>query len=321
MSGITRRSALRLFGSTAAIAGLGLAGCKKDEAQTAPTNTEGGVADPEPKSTVPTVDDFTVSDVDYDTDVENGIIHATFTISSSASVPCMVTADVVGSYTATDEYGDKQTEQTGLGFKIARGSNLDNSATNALALINAQDEAELELYINIPTRYDNEIGEDVVIDIEGIDVQVTEVEDATDNEYLLPDAYEIDGLAISTPEVGYGFQVTGTITNKTDHRWSSIEIGFLAIDADNNPYRFFWVEEGSAYSGYATTVSEAEYIKPDSSGELVYGEQDAAYRYNPEDNYSAVTLDSSQVFSIDKVASVEVQYARATFDDEDDSDE
>lgn len=42
MSGITRRSALRLFGSTAAVAGLGLAGCKKDEAQTAPTNTEGG---------------------------------------------------------------------------------------------------------------------------------------------------------------------------------------------------------------------------------------------------------------------------------------
>ena len=53
----------------------------------------------------------------------------------------------------------------------------------------------------------------------------------------------------------------------------------------------------------------------------MYGEQDTAYRYNPEDNYSAVTLDSSQVFSIDKVASVEVQYARATFDDEDDSDE
>lgn len=42
MSGITRRSALRLFGSTAAVAGLGLAGCKKDEAQTAPTNTEEG---------------------------------------------------------------------------------------------------------------------------------------------------------------------------------------------------------------------------------------------------------------------------------------
>ena len=53
MSGITRRSALRLFGSTAAVAGLGLAGCKKDEAQTAPTNTEGGQLTPSPRAPSP----------------------------------------------------------------------------------------------------------------------------------------------------------------------------------------------------------------------------------------------------------------------------
>lgn len=289
MSGITRRSALRLFGSTAAVAGLGLAGCKKDEAQTTPANTEGGAADPEPESTVPTVDDIEVSCDNVEVNADTHQLHATLTITNNASVPCLISADVLEIRNGTDEYGDPEKHQGPLNPDIARGTNTPDSST----LVEAEGEAVIDLYAS---------GTDPETDV---DYQITEVEDATDSEYLLPDAYEISNTAVSTYEDSSHMQVTGTIKNKTEHRWSSVTVRFLALDANGEPLLDPWEDDGSISYSYVGATSTSEFIKPDAGGEL-------AYKYDQDFHSPA---------NIGDVASVEVLYVHADFDDEEDSDE
>lgn len=239
-----------------------------------------------------------------------------------SSVPCLLKADSLASYKAVDEYGDEQTEEEEIRWKLVRGANIPDSITpwcNYFALIGAGDELELHFYAEVPTSYDSDTGEDVPVDVDAITFKITEFEDATDSECLLPSDYEIGDITVSTPEQGYGFQAVGTITNKTNHRWSNVTISFIALDADGNPYRFPYIEEGSVHETYANTESSADHIKPDGSGDLVCSATIPTYIYNTlADNYSSTLLDASQVFSIDAIDSVEVLGVVASFDDESD---
>ena len=218
-------------------------------------------------------------------------LHATLTITNNASVPCLISADVLEIRSGTDEYGDPEKHQGPLNPDIARGTNTPDSST----LVEAEGEAVIDLYAS---------GTDPETDV---DYQITEVEDATDSEYLLPDAYEISNTAVSTYEDSGSMQVTGTIKNKTEHRWSSVTVRFLALDANGEPLLDPWEDDGSISYSYVGALSSAEYIKPDESGELTYM-RDSSGDFNSPDNIS-------------DVASVEVLYVHADFDDEDDSNE
>lgn len=216
-------------------------------------------------------------------------LHATLTITNNASVPCLISADVLEIRNGTDEYGDPEKHQGPLNPDIARGTNTPDSST----LVEAEGEAVIDLYAS---------GTDPETDV---DYQITEVEDATDSEYLLPDAYEISNTAVSTYEDSSHMQVTGTIKNKTEHRWSSVTVRFLALDANGEPLLDPWEDDGSISYSYVGATSTSEFIKPDAGGEL-------AYKYDQDFHSPA---------NIGDVASVEVLYVHADFDDEEDSDE
>ena len=110
MTSITRKNALRLFGSAAVLAGLGLAGCQQ-EAQPAADAAQQDAPAETPENSAPSLDDFSLSAVDFDIDSSTNMLHATTTLTSNASVPCLLKADSLASYKAVDEYGDEQTEQ------------------------------------------------------------------------------------------------------------------------------------------------------------------------------------------------------------------
>ncbi|WP_288734765.1 hypothetical protein [uncultured Enorma sp.] len=309
MSDITRRSALRLFGSAAVVAGLGLVGCQKDDGQSAQTGTDSKADD------APTLADVTVSDVTFDADEENDLLTVTVTLSSAASVPCLAKADAAAIYTDTDENGDDREERLELSWDLVRGANV--YTTDCEALIEADGAAELKLYRSMPTVHDDKTNKDTKIDIKNIDVQVSEVSNALDavdgKKGLLPSEYKLDDYAVAATEKGYGFQVTGTLQNKSESTWKAVDVYFLALEANGNPYRFAYGDDGSTRFTYAVGESEAKDVKSGDSGDLIGDDQDG--KYDPSDHENSVVEDQAKLFNIDTIDSVEVLGVVATFDD------
>lgn len=228
-------------------------------------------------------------------------------------------------YVITDEYGDKQDEQKEISWSVVRGANVYGS--DYFALLDAKDELEIKLYREIPTIWDDSTGEDIKIDIKNIEMQVTEVEDAIDgtdqHKFLLPGEYKLSDLAVSTSEYGYGFQVTGSFQNDSDYYCRRASIGFLALDANGNPYRFAWNVEGSEGStnySYAEYTGTVEYSKPGASSEIPAASTRPDHIYDPEENGSQ-NIDASQIFNIEKIDSVEVLGVSITLDEEKSSSE
>lgn len=309
MSDITRRSALRLFGSAAVVAGLGLVGCQKDDDQSAQADTDSKADD------APTLADVTVSDVAFDADEENDLLTVTVTLSSAASVPCLAKADAAAIYTDTDENGDDREERLELSWDLVRGANV--YTTDCEALIEADGVAELKLYRSMPTVHDDKTNKDTKIDIKDIDVQISEVTNALDavdgKKDLLPSEYKLDDYAVAATEKGYGFQVTGTLQNKSDSTWKAVDVYFLALEANENPYRFAYGEDGSTHFTYAVGESEAKDVKSGDSGDLIGDDQGS--EYDPTDQENSVVEDQAKLFNIDTIDSVEVLGVVATFDD------
>ena len=177
--------------------------------------------------------------------------------------------------------------------------------------------AELKLYRSMPTVHDDKTNKDTKIDIKDIDVQISEVTNALDavdgKKDLLPSEYKLDDYAVAATEKGYGFQVTGTLQNKSDSTWKAVDVYFLALEANENPYRFAYGEDGSTHFTYAVGESEAKDVKSGDNGDLIGDDQDG--KYDPSDHENSVVEDQAKLFNIDTIDSVEVLGVVATFDD------
>lgn len=309
MSDITRRNALKLFGSAAVVAGLGLVGCQKDDDTSAQTDADSKTDE------APTLADVTVSDVTFDADEENDLLTVTLTLSSAASVPCLAKADTAAVYTDTDEDGNDREERLELSWDLVRGANV--YTTDCEALIEADGVAELKLYRSMPTVHDDKTNKDTKIDIKDIDVQVSEVTNALDavdgKKDLLTSEYKLDDYAVAATKKGYGFQVTGALQNKGESEWKAVDVYFVALEANGNPYRFAYGEDGSTHLTYAVAESEAKDVKSGDNGDLIGDDQDG--KYDPSDQENSVVEDQAKLFNIDTIDSVEVLGVVATFED------
>ena len=107
--------------------------------------------------------------------------------------------------------------------------------------------------------------------------------------------------------------MTGTLQNKSDSEWKAVDIYFVALEANGNPYRFAYGEDGSTHFTYAVGESEAKDVKSGDNGDLIGDDQDS--KYDPSDHENSVVEDQAKLFNIDTIDSVEVLGVVATFDD------